>query len=126
MEYTKPKDELLVNLDIIQFSRVLTNIVENSLKYSKAENLKIDFEIFRMKSSIFLTVKDNGLGIESENLEKIFEQFYRIDESRSSKNSNGNGLGLYIAKYILEFHNAKIWAENDNGLKIVIEFEGEQ
>ena len=66
-----------------------------------------------------LTITDNGCGVPEEKLSHLFEQFYRADEARNSK-KEGNGLGLYIAKYIVEQHGGSISAINIGGLSIKI------
>ena len=72
------------------------------------------------KNNIIIEIKDNGKGIEEDKIDRIFEQFYRCDESRTNSSKNGNGLGLYICKRIIGRHNGKIYAKNDNGLKTII------
>ena len=113
-------DEHDVMLDTDQFVRVLSNFVENSLKYAGSENLKLSIFLKREGKNEILSFEDNGNGVEAEALPRIFEQFYRVDESRSKKNSEGNGLGLYIAKYIVEAHGGTIQAQNHNGLQMII------
>jgi len=108
------------SIDIEQMQRVFTNLVENSLKYANTDSLKIKISLTQEKHREVIVVSDNGSGVDSDKLPHLFEQFYRGDESRSKKNSEGNGLGLYIAKYIVEAFDGIIIAENDKGLKIII------
>jgi signal transduction histidine kinase len=110
----------MVSVDIEQIQRVFTNLIENSLRYANTNELKINFSLTQENDWDVIEISDNGNGVEADKLPHLFEQFYRGDESRSSKNSDGNGLGLYIAKYIVEAHNGTITAQNDNGLKIII------
>ena len=70
-------------------------------------------------NNIIVEFKDNGPGVEEDKINKIFELFYRADESRTTP-QNGSGLGLAITKQIVEIFNGKVEACNDNGLKITI------
>lgn len=108
------------SIDREQMQRVLTNLVENSLKYANTGSLEIKISLTQEKQREVIVVSDNGSGVDPTKLPHLFEQFYRGDESRSKKNSEGNGLGLYIAKYIVEAYDGIITAENDKGLKIII------
>jgi signal transduction histidine kinase len=119
-------DKHMASIDIEQMQRVLANLVENSLKYANTDSLKIKISLTQVKTKEIIVVSDNGSGVDSEKLPHLFEQFYRGDESRSKQNSEGNGLGLYIAKYIVEAHDGTITAENDNGLKIIISLPKER
>ena len=68
---------------------------------------------------VSITVSDNGQGMEEEKLPYIFEQFYRGDESRNSKH-DGNGLGLFVCRYIVKEHKGTIEAYSENGLHVRI------
>ena len=74
---------------------------------------------------IVITIADNGPGVKDEDLEQIFECFYRGDASRT-KPGEGSGLGLSIAKTIVEMHNGKIEAKNNDGLSITIYLPNER
>lgn len=110
---------LYVSLDVEQMKRVLDNLLENSIKYAKAEPLRMTFSLHREKDGVVLRVHDNGGGVEEEKIGRIFEQFYRGDESRTCA-KDGNGLGLYICQYIVKAHGGSITAENRDGLLIEI------
>lgn len=112
--------DIKVKVDIAQIYRVFDNIIQNSIKYSQSKDLKINIKSYEEDNNIKIEIKDNGVGINEENLEKIFEEFYRADESRTHNNIYGNGIGLYVCKYIIEKHKGTIIAENDNGLKMII------
>lgn len=86
--------------------RVLTNLVDNALKYGKTGGMvKITF--FDMGDNILTEVSDNGIGIEAEKLPRLFERFYRTDTARS-RLQGGSGLGLAIVKHIIEAHEQTI------------------
>lgn len=109
-----------VQIDTEQMRQLLANLVENALKYAGTESLKISLSVTQEKENEVLCFADNGTGVPPEKLPHLFEQFYRGDESRNSKNSDSNGLGLYIVKYIIEAQGGSVFAENDQGLKFTI------
>ncbi len=112
---------MICNIDREQFTRVLDNMVENSLKYSGvADGLILKLKLSEKDGYVEFDFSDNGNGVPEDKLTRIFEQFYRVDESRKS---DGNGLGLYICKYIIKGHDGKIRAYNDNGFHIAIELQ---
>ncbi|WP_337042087.1 sensor histidine kinase [Emticicia sp. 17c] len=104
----KPKDmqSAWVLADKQRISQVITNLVDNAIKYGK-ENGKIIVEIEEEKKYYQISVEDDGPGIAPEHLARIFERFYRIDKSRS-RETGGTGLGLAIVKHILNAHHSKI------------------
>lgn len=93
---------------IIQCIRAL---VDNSIKYTR-EKGKIEINSSGNKDYIVLEIIDSGIGIKTEEKEKIFDRFYRVDESRT-KDTGGNGLGLAIVKSIIELHKGKIEIESE-------------
>ena len=92
--------------------RMLINLIDNSYKYGKP-NGKTKISLKESSNIITLIVKDNGIGIEKENLNQIFDRFYREDSSRSK--SNGYGLGLSLVAEITKYHNATIKVESTKG-----------
>lgn len=93
--------------DIEKIEQVLTNLIVNAINHSAKEQAEITISFQNVNQKIKTTVKDNGIGIKPEHLERIFERFYRIDKSRS-RTHGGSGLGLSIVKHILEAHGEKI------------------
>lgn len=110
-----------ISMDVEQIRRVFDNLLENSMKYAMARPVLIDIYIKKEDGYILLEWKDNGRGVPEEKIGRIFERFYRCDESRKEK---GSGVGLYIVKYIMEQHHGTVKAENDGGLKISLYFPG--
>ncbi len=111
----KCSDEAYVMLDSDQFQRVVRNIVSNAVRYSKKDvQCVIKFSAREYKKTVIFAIEDNGIGISSENLPKIFDSFYRADPARSQV-SEGSGLGLYICKQIVELHEGRIWASSKEG-----------
>lgn len=108
-----------VMIDGEQMKRVITNILENSIKYNPDRELHITVTLFKQDDSIIMRIQDDGIGVSGQQLSRLFNSFYRGDESRSDA-MDGSGLGLSIAKHIATAHGGKIYAENHNGLTIVI------
>ena len=100
---------LLQGSDILLY-RLLFNLVENAIKYNK-EDGTIDVMIKKKKHRCEFCVKDSGIGIPADQLDRIFERFYRVDKSHS-KEIGGTGLGLSIVKHGAKLHNAEIKIES--------------
>lgn len=111
-----------VKIDRERFMRVILNIIDNSRKYMDKELGEIIIMLRETNSSIIIEIRDNGCGIEENDINKIFDRFYRADAARSE--ANGSGLGLAIAKQIVEGHKGKIWAvgHENKGTSILISF----
>lgn len=102
-EYSNP---VKVKCDKEKIFQVLTNLLVNSIKYGKVGGKTI-IRFFPMDENILVEISDNGIGIESKHLPRLFERFYRVEESRS-RDKGGSGLGLAIVKHIIEAHNQTI------------------
>lgn len=109
------------NMDVDKIRQVFTNVIDNSIKYTKIGGIDISLE--NKDGKIYFTVKDTGLGISKEEMPKLFNKFTRANNA-SETNIKGTGLGLYIAKEILLAHHGKIWAESEGegkGSQFVVE-----
>ncbi|MDD4144522.1 MAG: ATP-binding protein, partial [Prolixibacteraceae bacterium] len=101
-----PSKPVFVRADKNRILEVLTNLIVNGIKYgSKGGYVHVSF--YDLEEHIMVEVTDNGIGVEKEQLPRIFERFYRVDKSRSSE-QGGTGLGLSIVKHIIEAHNQSI------------------
>jgi two-component system OmpR family sensor kinase len=112
-----PKAELSIEADANQLRQVLTNLLANAIRFS-AENAIIEVSIGTprgtKKGSVIIEVRDHGVGIPAELREKIFERFFRADNSRN-RETGGSGLGLAIVKSIVERHGGTIEATETPG-----------
>ncbi|MBU3098981.1 MULTISPECIES: sensor histidine kinase [Clostridium] len=115
------EDKTAIVADREKLRRVIINIVQNSVKYMDKENGKIQIILKELGGSVQFEIKDNGRGISKAALPFIFDRFYRADPSRNSR-TGGNGLGLAIAKSIIEGHDGQIWAQSTVGLGTSIFF----
>lgn len=108
------EDSVYVMLDRDQFARVLINIAENSAKYKKNEIGSLYVAVTKQDNDVIIAMKDDGVGIDSSLVSKIFDSFYRDDPARTNP-VKGSGLGLSIAKQIVTSHGGRIWAESNIG-----------
>lgn len=109
------KKNFWVYADAEKTEQVLINLIDNSIKYGKKKGTtEITIEDFS-KEKYLVRITDNGVGIAKENLNRVFERFYRVDKTGSRK-EGGSGLGLSIVKYVLEAHNEKIFIDSQLGI----------
>ncbi len=114
----KATPDIMVKCDVNKMQRVFDNLLRNAVNYSFSDDV-IDITVAQEENEISIKFTNHGNTIPQEKLERIFEQFYRLDTARSSKNG-GAGLGLAIAKEIVELHHGTITARSENE---TIEFE---
>ena len=103
-------DNITIYVDKNQFSQVIINLLTNAIKYTN-NNGFINITSYYDNQWVNISIKDNGIGIPKNDLQYIFERFYRVDKSRS-KNTGGIGIGLSIVKSIVDAHNGEIFVES--------------
>ena len=95
--------------------QVLTNLIENSIKYGREDGTtEVSIENI-IENKLIIRITDNGNGIKKEHFERLFERFYRVDNS-GNRTTGGSGLGLAIVKHIIDAHKEKIYVESDFGI----------
>ena len=117
------KENFSVNADRNKIRQVVSNLIDNSIKYTLKGFVKISLSKIPEFGKILLKIEDTGIGINSETMSALFKKFGRA-KSLSSVYANGSGLGLYVAKEIISAHKGKIWAESDGegkGSKFFVE-----
>ena len=113
------------DIDLWEYSgyirQILLNIISNAIKYT-GENGSVNIKQYIKAKKVFIEVKDNGIGIPQEDIDRIFERFYRVDKARS-RSVGGTGLGLAITKHMVEALNGNIKVESELGVgsKFIIE-----
>lgn len=117
----KEEKAVYITGDSDKLKRMILNLISNAVKYNKQEGL-INISIKEESDAVIIEIEDNGIGIKKENIEKVFERFYREDKIRTTKKS-GSGLGLSIADTIVKFHNGKIVIESSEGEGTTIKVE---
>lgn len=112
LRYDKNYDSpIKVMGDIEKIEQVMTNLVANAINHSqRAADVTVSF--ITENDKIKISVEDTGMGMQKDQLSRIFERFYRVDKSRS-RHQGGSGLGLAIVKHILEAHDQKIFVESE-------------
>ena len=119
-ERDMPKAPYFVEIDTDKMTQVFDNIISNALKYSP-DGGKVSFQVSEVDGLLQTKISDQGMGIPKENLDKIFDRFYRVDRARS-REMGGTGLGLAISKEVINVHGGAIWAESDYGKGTTIFF----
>lgn len=116
------KDNPTSRLDEDKFQQILTNLIDNAGKYSKDDS-EIIIETGITNNEVFISIKDRGIGIKEEDLSKIFDKFVRL-ENHLTSTTQGNGLGLYITKNLVEQMKGKInvYSKPSKGTEFVIKF----
>lgn len=110
--YHAPEEKLMVNADRERIDQVLTNLLGNAIKYSvKPSGIKV--EAHRKEGHVVVSIEDKGIGIPENDLENIFNRFYRVKGLPGSY--SGSGIGLYIASEIIKRHNGRIWVKSKLG-----------
>lgn len=99
---------VLVRIDYEKLKRVMINLIENAVKYRQDSSRVIKIVTEAEKSGAYIRIIDDGMGIEAQELDKIYDSFYRVDEARTS-NIKGSGLGLGIAKELVKLHGGSLW-----------------
>ena len=116
----KYDSSIWVNADRDKICQVLVNLVDNSIKYG-SENGSTSIKIFELHDQILVEVTDTGIGIEEKLLPRLFERFFRTEQSRS-RQIGGSGLGLAIVKHILEAHQQTITVRSTEGVGTTFAF----
>jgi signal transduction histidine kinase len=103
--------ETLVNVDRLKIGMALTNILNNAIKFTPS-NGQIAIAMEKRPHEILIKVQDNGMGIPPDKLERIFDQFYQV-EDHMTRRQNGMGIGLSIARGMVQAHEGRLWAESE-------------
>jgi len=112
MDYEMP---IYVRADAEKIRQVISNLLVNSIKYGN-ENGTTEISVENLiQNKVIIRVTDNGEGIPERHIPRLFERFYRVDQSRNRK-EGGSGLGLAIVKHIIEAHEEKIYVESEEGV----------
>jgi signal transduction histidine kinase len=102
-----------IQIDVTLITRVISNLVENAIKYSPM-NATVKVKTWDDENWVYTEISDNGPGIPADELENIFEKFYRI-KNDANHSIKGTGLGLYLVKYFVELHGGTIEVQSVTG-----------
>ena len=111
LDFELQPDLLHVLADEDRAVQVLTNLTGNALQYTP-EGGRVTISAKRISNEIEFSIRDTGIGIPAEHLSHIFDRFYRVDKSRSRQAGGGSGIGLTIARSLIEAHGGRIWVES--------------
>lgn len=115
------RENLEFSFDAQQLRRVFNNIVGNAMKHLNKDNKAIEILVYEEKDEIVVRISDNGAGIPKDQVDQIFDRFYKGDLSRNT-DIGSSGLGLSISKQIISAHGGRIWASSEIGEGTIIYF----
>jgi two-component system, OmpR family, phosphate regulon sensor histidine kinase PhoR len=114
VELVSQLPELIATADVNRLEQVLANLVDNAIKYGRAQGKVIVGGKKLDDGKLEIFVQDDGPGIPAESLDRVFERFYRVDKARS-RDQGGTGLGLSIVKHIVQAHGGEVWVKSELG-----------
>lgn len=106
-----PVESTIVEADQDKISQVINNFINNAVKYSKT-GTTIQIACIQLAGDTQVSVQDEGMGIDKEDISRLFERYYRVNNSNTI---SGFGIGLYLCAEIIERHQGRIWAESEPG-----------
>jgi len=110
--FNKPKEKLQkINIDLILMRQVIHNLLTNAIRYSPEKGSIITIDIKVEASDYLVSVRDNGIGIPKDIQSRVFEKFFRADNAIKTE-TEGSGLGMYVAKMVMEASGGKLWFES--------------
>jgi signal transduction histidine kinase len=127
LTYNPPKEAIpKINVDANKLRQVILNLTDNAIKYTPTGSITVTLEA--LGDHLRCSVKDTGVGLDPEQAKNLFKPFSRATDA-SKTNATGTGLGLYVAKKIIEYHGGKAWAESEGkgkGSTFIIEMPYDQ
>lgn len=110
--YPSGKRDLIIRTDSLKLEQIITNLVNNALKFSTQGSIEISLE--ERSEEVLFSVRDTGIGIPANKLDQVFNRFYQVTSARSLR-SEGAGLGLSLCKGMVELLGGRIWVESEEG-----------
>src|ERR1019366_347020 len=109
-----PEEPLEVSLDPKTAVQAITNLLDNAIKYS-GDSREVELAVVRREGYGVVQVRDKGIGISPDQFDKVFEKFYRVEDSLPRASEGGVGLGLAMVKHIMEGHGGRVTLESTLG-----------
>ncbi len=114
VDFERPPGPVMIQGDMDMLESALVNLLDNAVKFSEQGRV-VRVNVEETPTEVLVHVTDQGVGIPPEALDKVFERFYRIEQP-GMPDATGSGLGLFIAKIIVEAHGGRIWSTSQVGL----------
>jgi len=112
LEYNKPNSSIPnIKMDTEKITLAIHNLIDNAINYTKTGGIGVSVEFLKKDDNLLFTVKDTGIGIPQAQQKRVFDRFFRTTNALKTE-TEGTGLGLFIAKNIIEAHGGKIWFES--------------
>ncbi|KKQ18595.1 MAG: Multi-sensor signal transduction histidine kinase [Berkelbacteria bacterium GW2011_GWA1_36_9] len=126
LKLERPHESFAIEADVVKLKAAITNIVDNAIKYTEKGGVEIkifdsqssildeaQIPDFKNSKSIFISVKDTGIGIPPEKIKNLFDNMFQRTEQAQRTTAIGKGIGLYLSSQIIKAHNGKVWAESE-------------
>ena len=107
-------EELIISFDMEKMERIILNLISNAVKFRKENKGKIIISITHNDEFVNISVKDNGIGISKNNIDKIFEKYVRLNDERSII-KEGTGIGLSLVKSLVKLHDGEVTVDSEIG-----------
>ena len=114
MDVRFAQEQCTVLADPAQIGQVLRNLIDNAIKYSP-KGRALSISTYSMRRTVYVTVRDNGIGIPQEDVPHVFDRFYKVEKAHTPAPQMGSGLGLSIVKRIIESHGQSITVRSARG-----------
>ena len=115
INYQKPQENILIEIDKDRFRQIMINLVSNAVKYTQEGEIDVKMEVDKTGRQLMIKVKDSGIGMSAKDREKLFSKFYRV-QNKHTRDVSGTGLGLWITKRLVEIMKGSISVDSIEGV----------
>lgn len=112
LSFGTEEGSVLVRADMNKIKQVITNFVDNAIKYTPKGSITVSVSADRVKNKALIQVKDTGMGLDKTTINELFDKFTRA-RNANQVNTTGTGLGLYVGKQLIQGHNGRVWVESE-------------
>jgi signal transduction histidine kinase len=112
LSFSTREGSVMVHADLNKIKQVVTNFVDNAIKYTQKGSIEVIVSADRVKNKALIAVKDTGMGLDKSTIDELFDKFTRA-RNANQVNTTGTGLGLYVGKQLIQGHNGRVWVESE-------------
>ena len=112
LNFSTREGSVMVHADLNKIKQVVTNFVDNAIKYTQKGSIEVIVSADRVKNKALIAVKDTGMGLDKSTIDELFDKFTRA-RNANQVNTTGTGLGLYVGKQLIQGHSGRVWVESE-------------